>query len=83
MARRDAQVLVVGSGAGGAVTALELARRGIDVLVLEEGARFSQADYGCLWAGDRRGGPASREEIRAAHEFGQNLLDWAAERARR
>ena len=46
MARPDAQVLVVGSGAGGAVTALELARRGLDVLVLEEGARHSQADYG-------------------------------------
>jgi choline dehydrogenase-like flavoprotein len=46
MARPDAQVLVVGSGAGGAVTALELARRGIDVLMLEEGARYSQAEYG-------------------------------------
>lgn len=48
-----------------------------------ESVVFSQADYGCLWAGDRRGGPANREEIRAAHEFGQNLVDWAVERARR
>src|SRR5262245_65099794 len=46
MAQLDAQVLIVGSGAGGAVTALELARRGLDVLVLEEGGRYSQADYG-------------------------------------
>lgn len=41
-----AQVLVIGSGAGGAVTALELASRGLDVLVLEEGARFGLEDYG-------------------------------------
>src|SRR5262245_23825148 len=46
MAQLDAQVLIVGSGAGGAVTALELARRGFDVLVLEEGNRHSQAEYG-------------------------------------
>lgn len=42
----EAQVLVVGSGAGGAVTALELASRGWNVLVLEEGARFDLGDYG-------------------------------------
>ena len=33
----QAGVLVIGSGAGGAVTALELASRGYDVLVVEEG----------------------------------------------
>ncbi|MBV9949428.1 MAG: GMC family oxidoreductase [Myxococcales bacterium] len=43
---RKVQVLVVGSGAGGAVTALELARRGMDVCVLEEGPRLGLADYG-------------------------------------
>lgn len=48
-----------------------------------EGVLYSTADYGCLWHGERRSGPASREEIRAAHEFGLNVLDWAAERARR
>jgi choline dehydrogenase-like flavoprotein len=36
------QVLVIGSGAGGAVTALELARAGCDVTVLEEGARHDR-----------------------------------------
>ena len=36
-----AGVLVIGSGAGGAVTALELAAHGHDVLLLEEGARPS------------------------------------------
>ena len=48
-----------------------------------EGVLYTTADYGCLWHGERRGGPASREEIRAAHEFGGNVLDWASERARR
>ena len=34
----QAGVLIIGSGAGGAVTALELARHGHDVLLMEEGA---------------------------------------------
>lgn len=41
-----AQAIVVGSGAGGAVTCLELARAGYDVVVLEEGRRFDSGDYG-------------------------------------
>jgi choline dehydrogenase-like flavoprotein len=40
------RVIVIGSGAGGAVTAHELAARGYQVLVLEEGARFGLEDYG-------------------------------------
>jgi choline dehydrogenase-like flavoprotein len=44
--RANAQVLIVGSGAGGAVTALELARAGHDVLMLEEGEPHALADYG-------------------------------------
>lgn len=47
------------------------------------GVVYSTADYGCLWGGERRSGPAGREEIRAAHELGQNVLDWALERASR
>lgn len=39
-------VLVIGSGAGGSVTALELASRGREVLVLEEGEEFSASMYG-------------------------------------
>jgi choline dehydrogenase-like flavoprotein len=39
-------VLIIGSGAGGAVTALELAKAGFEVLVLEEGSRHELADYG-------------------------------------
>ena len=45
-APRRVQVLIVGSGAGGAVTAFELARAGFEVLVLEEGGRHGLEDYG-------------------------------------
>ena len=38
-------VAVVGSGAGGAVVAKELAERGLSVIVLEEGAYFTKDDF--------------------------------------
>lgn len=44
--RHRTEVLVVGSGAGGAVTALELASAGRDVAVLEEGGEHADDDYG-------------------------------------
>lgn len=41
------QALVIGSGAGGATTAYELARAGLDVTILEEGRRHDRAvSYG-------------------------------------
>ncbi len=40
------EVVVVGSGAGGAVVACELAERGVDVVLLEEGRLFGAADFG-------------------------------------
>jgi choline dehydrogenase-like flavoprotein len=42
MQRLSADVVVVGSGMGGATTALALARRGVDVLVLERGERIAR-----------------------------------------
>ncbi|MBX3185415.1 MAG: GMC family oxidoreductase [Labilithrix sp.] len=41
-------VVVVGSGAGGAVVARELARDGRSVLVLEEGGHYSPSEYGAM-----------------------------------
>jgi choline dehydrogenase-like flavoprotein len=40
------QVLVIGSGAGGATTALELVSSGLDVCILEEGSRWDLTSYG-------------------------------------
>jgi choline dehydrogenase-like flavoprotein len=37
--------VVIGSGAGGSVTALELAAHGLDVLVLEEGGHFDRESF--------------------------------------
>ncbi len=42
----DTEVLVIGSGAGGATTAATLASAGFRVLVLEEGPRVPRSDYG-------------------------------------
>jgi hypothetical protein len=45
-----------------------------------QGVILSARDYGCLWQGARRGGPASREEIRAALEWGSNVVAFAVKR---
>ncbi len=42
---REVDVCVVGSGAGGAVIAKELAEAGCRVIVIEEGAYFTQEDF--------------------------------------
>ncbi|MGB1222410.1 MAG: FAD-dependent oxidoreductase, partial [Alcanivoracaceae bacterium] len=41
----QADVVVVGSGAGGAVTAYELARQGLSVLVLEAGPYVPSSEF--------------------------------------
>lgn len=52
-------------------------------VLLGGGVIFSTFDYGCLWRGERRGQPATREEIRTAMEWGANLVAFAAARRRR
>jgi hypothetical protein len=47
-----------------------------------DGVIFSTCEYGRLWQGERRGGVASREEIRSAVEWGNNILTYALERHR-
>ncbi len=44
--KKKIQVLVIGSGPGGAVTAMTCAENGMDVLLLEEGAKWDRSDYG-------------------------------------
>jgi hypothetical protein len=46
------------------------------------GVIISSYDYGCLWCGERRNGPAEREAIRSAMEWGENLLQFAVTRQR-
>jgi cholesterol oxidase len=43
--QRDVNWVIVGSGFGGSVPALRLAEKGYDVLVLEQGRRFEDADF--------------------------------------
>jgi choline dehydrogenase-like flavoprotein len=57
----DADVCVVGSGAGGSVIAAELAARGLSVVVLEAGGYYAECDFNQLelWASQQlfwRGG---------------------------
>lgn len=44
-----AKVVIVGSGAGGALAALTLAEAGIDVVVLEEGDHRPSSSFGTSW----------------------------------
>lgn len=50
-------------------------------LSIGDGVLLSTADYGCLWQGERCQGPAGREEIRAAMEWGANIMASALRRA--
>ena len=47
---------------------------------VRDGLVFSPRNYGLLWQGERHDGPASREEIRAAVEWGSNVINYAVNR---
>ena len=57
--------------------------QGAPRVVVSEEAIFSSHDYGCLWQGERRSGTASRADIRAAMEWGSNIVSYAVQRRRR
>jgi choline dehydrogenase-like flavoprotein len=61
----DVDVVVVGSGSGGAVVARELARAGRSVLVVEEGGHYAPEEYGAL--------PPSHAFRRMAREAGMGV----------
>lgn len=80
-AMRD--VIVVGAGGGGAVIAKELASRGLDVLLLEAGARFAdperdwshfESDANNPATGYFRFGPADRAKAPWVRELSQSTL---------
>jgi hypothetical protein len=51
-------------------------------LLVADGVIFSSFDYGAMWQGESRDGAAPREEIRAALEFGANIVTYALDRRR-
>lgn len=76
-------VIVVGAGGGGAVVAKELASRGLDVLLLEAGARFaypendwthSETDANNPYFGYFRFGPADRSKPEWVRDIPQSML---------
>src|SRR5436305_1162402 len=74
----EADVVVVGSGAGGSVIAAELARRGASVVVVEAGEYFNEADFNQyeLWAWQNlywRGGPTPSADRNVTLQAGSCL----------
>ena len=76
--RLDADVVVVGSGAGGGVIAGTLAARGLEVVVLEAGGYFDSADFNMLelWAFQNlyyRGGPTPTADLNVSMQAGSTV----------
>src|SRR6476619_6135632 len=78
-------VIVIGAGGGGPVVAKELAARGLDVLVLEAGARFAhpakewthlEDDANNPVSGYFRVGPSDRTKPPWLRELPQNSFLW-------
>jgi choline dehydrogenase-like flavoprotein len=71
----EADAVVVGSGAGGAVVAAKLAARGLKVVVLEAGGYFDEADFNHVevWAHQNlywRGGPTPTGDMNITLQAG-------------
>lgn len=56
--------------------------QGTPEVLVSEGVIFSTYNYGLLWQGETRDGPPSREQIRAAFEWGGNVVAYAGHRRR-
>jgi choline dehydrogenase-like flavoprotein len=78
-------VIIIGAGGGGAVAAKELAQRGLDVLVLEAGARHDrpsqqwrhlESDANNPVTGYLRVGPSDRSKPAWIRELPQNSFLW-------
>jgi choline dehydrogenase-like flavoprotein len=74
----SADAVVVGSGAGGAVIAAALAEAGLDVVVLEAGASYADADFTGheLWAYENmywRGGPQPTADLNLTLQAGATV----------
>ena len=74
----EADAVVVGSGAGGAVVAAKLAARGLKVVVLEAGGYFNEADFNQVevWAHQNlywRGGPTPTGDMNVTLQAGSCL----------
>ena len=52
-------------------------------VLVSDGVIFSNNNYGLLWQGEARDGVPSREQIRAAMEWGGNIIAYALDRQRR
>jgi choline dehydrogenase-like flavoprotein len=74
----EADVVIVGSGAGGGVVAGKLAAAGLDVVVLEMGGYYNESDYNQLelWAFQQlywRGGPVPTADMNVTLQAGSCL----------
>jgi choline dehydrogenase-like flavoprotein len=74
----EADVCIVGSGAGGGVIAGELSARGLKVVVLEAGGYFNESDFNMLelWAYQNmyyRGGPTATADMNVSLQAGATL----------
>jgi choline dehydrogenase-like flavoprotein len=74
----EADVAIIGSGAGGGVIAGKLAQAGLDVVVLEMGGYFNEADFNQteLWGWQNlywRGGPTPTADMNVSIQAGSCL----------
>jgi choline dehydrogenase-like flavoprotein len=63
------KAIVVGSGAGGAVAALELAKNGFEVTILEAGKQFNPLTHRVSWLSSLRGSWLLKDEDSIKHVF--------------